>query len=85
MEVVAQNIGIAALHAARHRLADEGKCLVAVEAAQLDDFAVQLETVIGESRLAKTDVARIAVDYLASAHAAEPAPSKGSGFADPTA
>src|SRR5213592_645997 len=40
MEFMAQDAGIAALGAAGHGLADEGKRLMTVEAAELDDFAI---------------------------------------------
>ena len=50
------------LHATGHRLADERERLVAVEAAQLDDLAVQLEAVVGELRLAKARPASVLVD-----------------------
>ena len=33
-----------------------------VEAAQLDDFAIEFEAVIGELRFAETDGARVFVD-----------------------
>ena len=43
MKLFAQNVGVAALHARGHRLADKGKGLVAIQAAQLNDVAVQFE------------------------------------------
>ena len=38
MELLAQDVGILALHARRHRLPNKGKCLMAIESAQLDDL-----------------------------------------------
>jgi len=55
LEFVTQDVGIAALRTAGHRLANEGKGLMPVEAAQLDDFAVELEAVIGELGFAEAE------------------------------
>ena len=41
VEILAQDVGILALHARGHGLADKGKRLVPIEAAQLDDLSVQ--------------------------------------------
>jgi len=41
VELMAENVGILALHAGGHGLAHKGEGLVAVEAAQLDDVAVE--------------------------------------------
>ena len=62
VQVLAQDVGVAALHARGHGLADEGEGLVAVEAAQLDDFAVEGEAVVGEGGLAEADAAGVFVD-----------------------
>ena len=70
LELVAQNLRVAALRAAGHGLADKGKGLMAVQAAQLDDFAVEFETVIGELGFAKTDGARDFVHGLRPAQQA---------------
>ena len=59
VEVLAQDVGILALHACGHRLTDEGKGLVAIEAAQLDDFAVEREALVGEDGFAEADAARV--------------------------
>src|SRR5208283_895133 len=67
LELSAQNLRIAALGAAGHRLPDEGKRLVTVQSAELDDLAIQLEAVVGELSLAKTKAARISVQQLRSA------------------
>ena len=61
---VAENIRVAALAAARHRLADERIRLMAIESAQLDHFAVQLEAVIGELGMTKADSPLVAVEKL---------------------
>jgi hypothetical protein len=50
-------IRIAALHASGHRAAHVGKRLMPVEAAQLDVFPVQHETLRVNSRFAETDAA----------------------------
>ena len=67
-EVRAQNVRIAPLHAARHRLADIGKGLVAIESAQLHDLAVEREAVVGERGFAKADAPRLLIHHLAAAH-----------------
>src|SRR5207247_9384001 len=67
MEIMAQDSGIAALVAAVHGLADEGKRLMTVEAAELDDFAIELEAVVGELRFAKAERAFVLIDQLRSA------------------
>jgi len=54
-ELVTEDVRVPALGAARHGLADEGKGLMAVQSAQLDHLAIELEAVIGELRFAKTD------------------------------
>ena len=53
---------------ARHRLPYKRERLMAVQAAQLDDLAIQFESVIGELRLPKTDPPRILVDGLRPFH-----------------
>ena len=55
---------LASLRCARPGIAwpSERKRLVTVEAAQLDDFAVQLEAVIGEFGVAETEGALVAID-----------------------
>ena len=69
LELVAQDLRVAALGTRRHGLTDEGEGLMAIEAAQLDDFSIELESVIGELCLAKAKAARVFVDDLASAAA----------------
>src|SRR5205814_1605563 len=51
VEAVSQDAGIATLRAAGHGLADEGKRLMAVEAAELDDCAIELEADRKSTRL----------------------------------
>ena len=65
MEVLAKDVGIFALYAARHCLTDEGKCLMAVESAEFDDLAIQRETVISEHRFAEPDTPRVFINNLA--------------------
>ena len=71
LELVAQDLGVAALGAAGHGLADKGKRLVTIEAAQLDDFAVQFEAVIGELGFAKAEAAGVFVQHLRAAAQAD--------------
>jgi hypothetical protein len=61
MELVAEDARIAALCAAGHGLSDEGEGLMAVEAAELDDFAVQLEAVVSELGFAEAEGALVLV------------------------
>jgi hypothetical protein len=62
----AEDVGIATLHAAGHGLADVGEGLMAIEAAELDDFAVEGEAVVGEGGLAEADAAGLLVDDIAA-------------------
>src|SRR5260370_34578570 len=64
LELVAEDIGVPSLRAAGHCLPHPGKSLMAIEPAQLDDFAIQLEAAIGELCFAKTETARVFVDDL---------------------
>ena len=61
---------VAALRAARHGLSDKGKGLMAVQPAQLDHFAIEFETVIGELRFPETDGARDFIHRLRPAQQA---------------
>jgi hypothetical protein len=61
LQIFAQDARVAALGAAGHGLANKRKRLMAVQAAQLDDLAVQLEAVVRELRLAKTDRAAVLI------------------------
>src|SRR6185312_17399471 len=54
LELVAQDERIAALRPGRHCLTNPGKCLVAIQTAQLDNFSVERETMVGELGFAKT-------------------------------
>src|SRR5579863_8170269 len=52
MQILAQDVGVFALGARRHSLADEWKRLVPVKSAELDDLSVQGEAVVGKDRFA---------------------------------
>ena len=69
-EFVAQNARVAALGAPQHRLADKRKHLVAIQAAEFENIAVQLETMIGEFRFAKANGAAVLIDKLITAQKA---------------
>jgi hypothetical protein len=57
LQVLAQDDGVLALHAGGHGLAHPGEGLMAVEAAQLDDFAVEREALRREAGFAEADAA----------------------------
>ena len=63
-ELVAQDLSVTSLNTARHRLPNKWKRLVPIETAQLDDFAVQLEAVIGKLGLSKTETPGIFIEQL---------------------
>jgi hypothetical protein len=67
MQFITEYLSIPPLHAAWHGLTDERKRLMAIESAQLDDFAVQLKAVIGKLRHPETESARIFIRRLTSA------------------
>ena len=69
-ELVAQDLGVSALRPARHCLTNPREGLMAIEAAQLDDFAIQFETVIGELGFAETKTAGVFVDDLVASQQA---------------
>src|ERR1700683_577610 len=71
-ETVAKDLCIALLHASRHSLTHKGEGLMTVESAQLEHFAVQLETVSGKPGLAKTDGARILIHQARSIQQTNP-------------
>jgi hypothetical protein len=52
---VAEDLCVAALYSAGHGLAHEGKCLVPIQSAQLDNVAVEFESALGEVSFTKTD------------------------------
>ncbi len=64
---MAKYVGVATLRTAGHGLSDEGKRLMTIEAAQLDDLAVQLKTVVSELGFAKSDDARDLIDLASTA------------------
>ena len=70
VKVLAQDDGVAALHASGHGLSDPGESLMAVEAAQLDDGAVEREALRREARLAEADAARVVVEQICAAQQA---------------
>ena len=67
LEFVAKNARVAALSPAGHGLADERKRLVTIEAAQLDDRAVQCKAVVGKLRLAKASGTAVVIHQLSPA------------------
>src|SRR3981081_2584041 len=67
LQVLAQDLRVAALHAPRHCGADEWKGLMAVESAKLYDFAVELKAVIREARASEAKAALILVEELSFA------------------
>ena len=64
LKLVAEYLRITALNPRRHRLSYEGEGLMTIQATQFDDFAIQLEAMIGELRLAKTNGARNLIEQL---------------------
>src|SRR6266478_3352755 len=71
LEIVPQDAGIAALGAAGHRLSDERKGLMTVEAAQLHDSTIQFEAVVGELCFAESNRAFVLIHQLCSAQKAD--------------
>ena len=67
VQVPPQNFSVAPLHAPRHCLTDKRKSLMTIEAAELDDLAIELEAVIGKLRVAKADFAGIGIDQFRAA------------------
>lgn len=61
-KVMPEDLCVLTLDARRHRLADERKGLVAVEAMKLDDLSVEREALWGEGGLAEADAAAVFVD-----------------------
>ena len=59
LELLAKDLRVAALNAARHGLAYKGERLMTVEASQFDDLAVQLKAVIGELCFPETETAGV--------------------------
>src|ERR1019366_8929073 len=66
LEASTKDLRVTPLHPSRHGLPHKGERLMTVEPAQLDHFAVQLETVFGKPRLAETDGAGILIDQMRS-------------------
>src|SRR5258707_13203930 len=68
MKLIAENVSIAPLRSPGHCLADKWKCLVTIESAELDDFAVQLEAMFGELRFAEAESARVFINCVFSSN-----------------
>src|SRR5438874_6544903 len=66
VQLVSQDVGIAALYPPRHRLTNIGEGLVAVEAAQLDDLTIQFEAMVRKLSLPKAEAARIFIQDLSA-------------------
>ena len=62
VQLLSQYPRIALLTSRRHRLADKRKRLMPIEAAQLQMFAVEVETFGRELRFAKTDAGFVLID-----------------------
>src|ERR1035438_9001327 len=62
LQLALEDQRVAALHAGGHGSADIGKCLMPVEAAQLDVFPVQHEALRGEAGFAEADTHGAFVD-----------------------
>ena len=71
MEFFSQDGRVGPLHPAGHGLSDERKRLMTIETAQLDDFSVQFETVVGKRCLAKSNPPSIPVCNLRPAAQAD--------------
>src|SRR3954471_15796716 len=68
LELIAQDVGVATLGAGRHRLAHPGESLMSIQATQLDDLAVEFETVICELGFAESEPPVILIqDFIAAA------------------
>ena len=64
-QIFAKNLGITALHAARHRLSDEREGLMTIEAAQLNDLSVQFKPMISELCFTETQGASVVIQNAA--------------------
>ena len=67
VEILAQNDGVATLNACRHGLSNPWKGLMSIQAAQLDDRAIEREALRREARLAETDASRFVVEQFGAA------------------
>src|SRR6476661_134199 len=61
LQLVAKDIGVTTLNAPGHGLTDPREGLMAIQPPQLDDFAVQLESVVGELSLAEAEATGILI------------------------
>src|SRR5690348_10241556 len=66
LQLVPENLRVAALNASWHRLTDPWECLVPIKPSQLDDLTVEFKAVIGELGFAETESAGILVKDLRS-------------------
>jgi hypothetical protein len=64
VEIAAQDFRVLSLDACRHGLADKGKGLVSIEAAQLQDLAIEREALIGEDGFTKSDATCVLVEHV---------------------
>ena len=60
--IVAEDFGVLRLRASGHGLTDPGECLMAVQAVQLDDLAVEREAMVGEHGFSEANAAGVFVD-----------------------
>src|SRR5665213_3831213 len=66
VEVLADDLGVAAHDARGHGVAGVGEELVAVESEEMEAFAVEEETVDGEASVAETDAGVVVVERFAA-------------------
>src|SRR5580698_9732133 len=64
LELMPQDMRIATLHSSRHRLTNKREGLMPVEPSQFDNLSVQLESVVGKLRFAKTYTPRDVIQTL---------------------
>src|SRR5882724_6181721 len=64
LQLLAQDLRIAALHALRHGGTGEWKGLMTVQPPKLDDLAIELKAALREVRASKAEAALILIDDL---------------------
>src|ERR1043166_712147 len=62
VQFLPQNPCVTLLHTRRHRQADAGKGLMAIQSAQHEMLPIEVETLRGELRLAETDLRLVLID-----------------------
>src|ERR1700734_300542 len=67
LELMPQDMRIAALHPAGHSLANKREGLMPIEPSQFDNLPVQLESMVGKLRFAKTYTPRDVIQTLVAA------------------